>query len=243
MDEEEYILLIETDLVNLKMLERVLTMSGYTVKSVRDPGEAIEFASQHPPTLIVANQNTPGKGNGRRTLYQILKRNPDLKASPFLLMCEHGTPVMNEDDLFRWIDDYIFMPYQREELLARVRNLMWKRHQLVKIQAGIDADISGRLATQNLTDILQLLSQGRRSGRVEIFSENRQGSISLRDGELVTAHFENEEGEKAVYQILKLTKGIYRVFFQNIRGSRKIHISIEALLLELFRDHDESQRT
>ncbi|MGH9505173.1 MAG: response regulator [Terriglobales bacterium] len=89
------VLLVEDNMVQRFMNERILHKAGYTVVHAADGDEALRMACEGLPDLILLDLLLPGLG-GRRVLLA-LKDNPATAEIPILILS--GLPKSNETKL------------------------------------------------------------------------------------------------------------------------------------------------
>ncbi len=83
--------------------------------------------------------------------------------------------------------------------------------------------LAGTLTDFSLPDIIQLISSGRRNGRLVIRSDGREGSIYFIEGEIVHAILEDIKGEEAVYRLFDFFEGDFE--FENDISTDKRTVS------------------
>jgi hypothetical protein len=93
-----------------------------------------------------------------------------------------------------------------------------------------------------LPDVIQILSNGRKNGRLTIEAGGVDGEIHFGEGAIFDARFGGAAGEEAFYAMLLLTEGDF-VLDPSFRPARNvIQQSTESLLLEGMRRLDEGRR-
>jgi two-component system, NtrC family, sensor kinase len=113
------ILIVDDTPENLEVLSEALVTAGYRVAVAIDGESAIEQASFALPDLILLDVMMPGI-DGFETCRQ-LKCNPLLQDIPVLFMTALSETEHKVRGLSLGAVDYITKPFQREEVLARVR--------------------------------------------------------------------------------------------------------------------------
>ncbi len=112
------VLVVEDDELLVKVLERLLSVSGFAVRCVDNGEEALECAQSAPPDLILLDGMLPGM-NGFEILRN-LRDSAALKDIPVIFL----TAQDREEDIVRGLTmgaiDYILKPFKPKELLARV---------------------------------------------------------------------------------------------------------------------------
>ncbi len=112
------ILIVEDDELLVKVLERLLRVSGFEIHTADNGEDALELAESLRPDLILLDGRLPGM-HGFEILRQ-LKEHADLRDIPVILL----TTQDMEDDIVRGLSlgasDYIVKPFKPKELIVRV---------------------------------------------------------------------------------------------------------------------------
>lgn len=119
----EVILIIDDEPANLKLLDRMLNGQGYqNLVLVADPREVLECYRRTRPALILLDINMPHL-DGFEVMAQLQALNDPLLPPIVVLTAQHG-----KDYLLRALAsgarDFVAKPFDRNELLMRVRNLL-----------------------------------------------------------------------------------------------------------------------
>jgi signal transduction histidine kinase len=112
---------------NLKLLEDMLKVRGYKVRSFPRGRLALAAAVQHPPDLFLLDINMP-EMNGYE-LCECLKSNPELSAAPVIFLSALSATEDKVKAFQAGGADYITKPFQLEEVQARVLTHL-KLHRL-----------------------------------------------------------------------------------------------------------------
>jgi two-component system sensor histidine kinase/response regulator len=125
--EDASIMVVDDQPANLKLLEDMLKVRGYKVRSFPRGRLALAAAVQNPPDLFLLDINMP-EMNGYEVC-QSLKSNPELSAAPVIFL----SALSATEDKVKAFQvggaDYITKPFQLEEVQARVLTHL-KIHQL-----------------------------------------------------------------------------------------------------------------
>jgi len=112
------VLIVEDDEMLVKVLERLLSVSGFEVEATDNGEAALELAEAARPDLIILDCLLPGM-HGFEIL-RSLKGSGALKDIPVILL----TAQDREEDIVRGLSlgasDYIVKPFKAKELVARV---------------------------------------------------------------------------------------------------------------------------
>jgi response regulator RpfG family c-di-GMP phosphodiesterase len=115
----KYILAVDDTPASLRLLTDILSGEGYQVRSAINGELALRAASSHPPELVLLDVSMPGM-DGFEVCRRI-KQDPRLTDVPVIFV----SALSEMTEKLKGFDiggvDYVTKPFQREELLARVR--------------------------------------------------------------------------------------------------------------------------
>lgn len=167
------ILLVDDEIVNLKLLQRSLEAAGYTrLTSLSDPHAVMPHFEGHRYDLVVLDLNMPGM-NGFEIMSKLQALDQDNMPPVLILTAQHA-----QEDRIRALrngaQDYITKPFSIAELSARVRNLLQAQLNR-KLIRGRNLQLEQRVCerTRELYDTrLQIV---RRLGRAAEYRDNETG--------------------------------------------------------------------
>jgi DNA-binding response OmpR family regulator len=116
------ILLADDSITIQKVISITFASEDYDLTVVGDGEAAIQKARELKPDLIMADVAMPGK-----TGYEVctfVKNNPDLKDTPVLLLAGTFEPLNKDAAIRAGADDSIVKPFESQELLDKVRELL-----------------------------------------------------------------------------------------------------------------------
>lgn len=129
------ILIIDDEPANIKVLEKTLNREGFSnITSTTDPRDGVAFYQANPFDLVLLDLNMPHM-NGFEVLDKIRELSAD-EYPPVLIL----TAQSDRDSRLRALDggarDFITKPFDRVELLTRIRNMLEVRllHKTIKNQ-------------------------------------------------------------------------------------------------------------
>lgn len=114
------ILIIDDEWRNLKLLEAILKREGYSILTATSGPEGRQLARKKQPDLILLDIIMPEE-SGFETC-QVLQEDPVTSDIPIIFLSALDDVASKVKGLNLGGVDYLTKPYQREEVLARVRN-------------------------------------------------------------------------------------------------------------------------
>jgi adenylate cyclase len=157
------ILVVDDVPKNVRLLEAILASEGYGVTSASSGPEALEQMSVDPPDLVLLDIQMPGM-NG----YEVCRRIRENAATTFLpvVMVTSSDSEVRVNTIEAGADDFIEKPFNRHELLARVRSLLRIKqyHDTIEAQTAELAEWNQTLErrVEEQVDELQRMSSLRR---------------------------------------------------------------------------------
>jgi signal transduction histidine kinase len=126
------ILIVDDNATNLEVLSDTLIDSGFQVAVAVDGESALEQLEYHQPELILLDVMMPGI-DGYETCRR-LKQNPLTSDIPVIFMTALSETKNKVKGLSLGAVDYITKPFQRQEVLARVRAQLQLRDAAKKLE-------------------------------------------------------------------------------------------------------------
>lgn len=143
MDPETKILIVDDEPANVDMLIQELEEEGYNLLAAYDGEEALIMAQEHQPNLILLDVMMP-KVDGF-TVCRILKGSGKTVLIPVILL----TALRSQEDRVRGIeagaDDFISKPFDRDELLAKIRSLLRQKRYRDEQEKGLKEQLQGTM--------------------------------------------------------------------------------------------------
>jgi DNA-binding response OmpR family regulator len=116
------VLVVEDDRPIAEVLQRSLRMEGYDVRTSGDGREALDAAHAFLPDLVVLDLGLPGLDG-----IEVARRLRAHDDTPILMLTARDALDARVEGLDSGADDYLVKPFERQELLARMRALLRRR--------------------------------------------------------------------------------------------------------------------
>ncbi|MEA5534112.1 diguanylate cyclase domain-containing protein [Crocosphaera sp. XPORK-15E] len=174
IDPSNFLLLIVDDVsANLKVLHGILSLEGYQISFANNGKQALERVENIEPDLILLDLMMPEIDGFE--VAEILAKNPKYQDIPIIFLTasqekEHLTQAFEKGAV-----DYITKPFNKQELLARIKTHLQLKHyrdclsyqiQQEKLISQITLDILGEFSLENILNNTVL-------GMQKLFQANR----------------------------------------------------------------------
>jgi DNA-binding response OmpR family regulator len=211
------VLVVEDDHEIAQTLQRSLRLDGYEVRIAGDGEEALEQAVAYNPDLVILDLGLP-KLDG----IEVARRLRAADDVPILMLTARDAVDARVEGLDSGADDYLVKPFERQELLARLRALLRRRPPRGSASLTV-ADLSLNPDTH------------------EVHRADRPVELTQREFELLEYLMRNERIVVARQRLLEevwgydpfATTNTIEVFVSNLR--RKLEAAGEPRLLHTIR--------
>ena len=116
------VLIVEDDESIADVLRRTLRQEGHEVRSSSDGARALLAAEEFVPDLVILDLGLPGLDG-----IEVARRLRSESDVPILILTARADLDDRVEGLDSGADDYLVKPFERQELLARMRALMRRR--------------------------------------------------------------------------------------------------------------------
>jgi len=172
------ILIVDDQAPNVKLLERMLQLEGYTnVFGITDPTRVAELYAIHHFDIVLLDLNMPQLDG-----YQVMQQLQELEQEnyvPILVLTAQSDPATRLRALQSGARDFIGKPFDRLEVLTRIRNMLEVRlmHNQIRDQnILLEQKVAER--TRELSETrLEII---RRLGRAAEYRDNETGLHIIR---------------------------------------------------------------
>ncbi len=217
VEKQPKLLLVDDEPGLRNAVQAYLEDEGFDVTTAVDGEEGWQKAQQLFPDLVISDVMMP-----RCDGYELLKRmraDERLGGTPVIFLTAKGMTVDRTQGYEAGVDDYIPKPFDPDELVARVRNVVRRQDRLLAEAARFaDADV-GQMAKQ-ITEIRSMLShQDANSGKeVQLHNFTPRESSVL---QLVAEGLMNKEiARQLETSIRNVEKYVSRLFIKTGTSSR-----------------------
>src|SRR5436190_1176145 len=161
---DDLILIVDDTPANIRLLDAVLSSRGYRVRAATSGVEALEAVAAEPPDLILLDIVMPGMTG--YDVCQRLRSEPATEMLPIVMITASGEQEKIKA-LEAGADDFVLKPFDRAELLARVKSLLRIKEYLdiVEQQAAELAELNRTLEAK----VSQQVDEIERANRLRRF--------------------------------------------------------------------------
>jgi DNA-binding response OmpR family regulator len=206
--QKKKILIIDDEVLNRAILEDYLSDFGYEIYMASNGSEGVDMLAKTSPDLVLLDIKMPDK-DGFQTLEEI-KRSPGFANIPVLFISALNRSNLKVKGLELGAEDYITRPFDKAELLARIRAAL--RRTNLQFQDG--RKMEGDLSDLGLIELLQPLALGKKTAAVKL--NDIDAEVIIEEGRLVHVRQGHFTGRDALNRILLVEKGEFSVIFNKI---------------------------
>jgi DNA-binding response OmpR family regulator len=206
--QKKKILIIDDEVLNRAILEDYLSDFGYEIYMASNGSEGVDMLAKTAPDLVLLDIKMPDK-DGFQTLEEI-KRSPGFANIPVLFISALNRSNLKVKGLELGAEDYITRPFDKAELLARIRAAL--RRTNLQFQDG--RKMEGDLSDLGLIELLQPLALGKKTAAVKL--NDIDAEVIIEEGRLVHVRQGHFTGRDALNRILLVEKGEFSVIFNKI---------------------------
>lgn len=221
------VLVVDDEADMLWMLQRNLNkdMKDVEILAAESGEQALAILSDKKINLVISDINMPGM-NGLDLLIEINNRYPE---TGVVIMTAYPSNTFENQAMMNGCLRFIEKPFDINEMRRIVE-------QTLRNDEGFQGTVDG----VDLMDIVQFNGLSRTTAALKVTTDQHEGMIFFKDGEVVHAMCDSDSGESAFFKILSFQGGS----LQNIRGVEppvmSINESLQSLLLEVANRTDES---
>lgn len=130
------ILVVDDVPMNTVLLETILADEGYEALTANDAFEALKIMNREAVDLLLLDAMMP-KMNGFE-LCRVLRKDPRYKLIPIIMLTALAQKENRIESIESGADDYILKPFDRKEVLARIKSLLRVRELNMRVEKAYD---------------------------------------------------------------------------------------------------------
>ena len=221
-----------------RVLGPALVRVGREAVPSEDLADAQTMMQRRAPAAVVIDHQAFGEGVDRFT--RIAKLGGE---SLLFVLTDSTDPSLVLNLLDVGVDDVFGPPHDFDLIAARINRAIRSRAQSPRHQADEQGQFSATFDVFSFLDLVQMLSQGLKTVRIDLRRNSESAVIFMRKGRIVHAALGDVEGEPAVYAVLTWEdEGSFTVKEETRFPDPTVSVSTESVLMEGLRLLDESRR-
>jgi len=182
---EARILVVDDQEANVRLLQRLLERAGYThVSTTTDSRQVLAMYEELDPDLILLDLLMPHM-DGFEVMGELGRRVPDGSYVPILVLTADATPQARQRALSMGARDFLTKPFDHDEALLRIRNLLETRSLHLRLRDQNDVleqRVGERTAElQRNMEVLRKTSEQRRMLLAHLAKVNRLAMSGLEE--------------------------------------------------------------
>lgn len=230
------ILIVDDDETTHEVLGEYLTLSGYHVLNAYNGLEGLARLRQELPDLVLLDVQMP-ELDGFQMLEQA-RRERQLAEIPVLMLTSLDRYNLKVKGLEMGADDYIVKPFNRAEILARIKLSLRRSQRYNRNSAAMNGD----LTAISLSELLQTMEMGRRTATILL--PEMDARIYMETGAVVRLEQGRFVGKAAMQRILFRERGRFEVRLDALPADlEKVAVGVSSLLLDGLTCLDELHRS
>lgn len=229
------VVVVDEDAEESTVLELRLLETGYEVRAARSAEQAIQMLAKGDVDLVVSETELRG-ASGFDLLAHVRQQQPAARI-PWMFLTRDAARDSVQKAFELGASDYVVKPTPTDVVVAKVRRV------LESGQRQTARGVSGSLREMGFPELVQVLSQSRKTGALKVrLSNGEGGEVHFDEGLVVNAMWGRARGEDAFYSLCALDDGDFGFDPTFKPQARVIQASAESLLLEGLRRLDESKQ-
>lgn len=195
--------------------------------------ETISRMRQKDPQVVIADTDALEAETFMR-FYQTARQTAAAGRHFLLIVPEKGYLKRFDEEV-----DYVVKPIHMDQIIAKIKDLLLDIAE--PIQREEMRGLTGKIEDFNLTDIIQILSLGLKTAKVEITKDSEKGMLYLLRGKIVHASAGGLRGPEAFFELIKWERGNFFILHGQTTNDVNVTLDTMHLLMEACTILDNSQ--
>jgi DNA-binding response OmpR family regulator len=229
------VLIVDPDPEETAVLEVQFAGQGYDVSIERSIKGALWSLDADAFDVVVSEVNL-ADGQGFELL-ELMRRSAHTE-TPLMFVTSDRAQSSVDRGLELGAADYVVKPTSAAVIVAKAGRMIANS----RTQKPGGRGVSGSLQEMALPDLIQIIANGHKNGIPKVRNGTSQGELMSQDGSIHDARLGERSGAEAVYGVLRLTDGDFRLEPQTALVPDVIGLPTRHLLLDAMRRLDEEQR-
>lgn len=229
------VMVIDSDPEACAILEMQLISRGFKVRTAHAADEAIRMLVKEAINLVLTEvELEPFDGF---ELKRRLNEDDSTRDIPLVFFTSKTGSADVEKGFGLGAQDYLVKPSTVDVVAAKLQKYLDQA-----APRAAKSGVSGSLKEMSIPDLVQILSHGRKTGRLSLTSGKQRGEVHFVSGDIYNAMLDNLRGDEAFFAMLRFKDGSFALDPDFTAEDRVIQMTAEMLLLEGLRRFDEDNR-
>ena len=227
------VLIIDDDSDTLELLGEYLALAGFHAIGAPNGEEGLVRLAQERVDLVLLDIQMPKK-DGFSTMTEI-RKNSEWSDIPVIFLSSFDRPNLKVKGLELGAEDYVTKPFDRAELLARIKAVLRRSRRFREVENCLHGD----LASIPLPVLLQTLALGSKSALIKL--PELAARIYIKEGQYVSSEYGKFTGKDALLRLIFGARGKFDIEFDPTGvQSSDVPLPIDSLLIEFAPIIDET---
>ncbi len=189
----------------MQALSGPLQRHGFIIEVCGNGEVALEQIRHMKPYAVVVDLELP-LIDGIELCWMVREQ---LKPSwvPFLILSSLDDNEIRLNSFRSGADAFLVRPFTLREFFVILDGLILRAQQLQPDEISKIAAFNGDLREFHLSDLIQWLQQNKKTGRLWLTRLYQRGSLYFSEGNILSAHFSELEGEQAIFRMFRWQQG------------------------------------
>lgn len=217
------ILVVDDNRAVLAALKSALEEASFKVLTADDGDRAVGIIVKQKPDLIISDIQMPNLDGF--FLCQIVRSRPETRTIPFIFLTALDAPPKRAHGFKIGADDFIPKPFDRDEVVMRVKNVLKKAHgdhppaaTVAETSGPRTETVRGSVAEFPLSDLLQMVNLNQKTGTIHLArggDNGERGSIEVAPGLVVAATAGRQIGLKGFCRLFTWRDATFQVEYSS----------------------------
>lgn len=224
------ILINDKDPREVADLRKALVATGYDVRLADSSAQTLELIEAFKPNLLISEVRMPVM-DGPHLLQEVRNR-PSTQSLLFVMIGKLKTVDERVNILKLSIDDYLQKPFDIDEAVVRIDNLIKEIELLSASSQPRWRGFNGQLTEMNLVDLLQTIEVGKKTCVIKLRVNDKEGKVYITEGQVIDAELGSLEAKQALLRMFTWTEGSFQVELRPHERTRMLTIANRDLISE-----------
>jgi ActR/RegA family two-component response regulator len=211
-------------------LRKSLITSGFEVRIVQKSNEVEAYFNEFLPDMLIVEMILAD--TSLASLVKFIHAKENNKIVPVVATGNPRTVEERVSVLEREVDDFIYKPFELDEVIVRLENLLKEASEVKVATPGSSTGFSGSLSEMTLVDLLQTLEVGKKTSVIMLYKDGHEGKVFMSQGEVVDARLNDLEPKQALLRMFTWMEGQFSVEMKNHETAKRLYSTTREMISE-----------